>query len=460
MDAAGLEVSVRLLALGLCAASITGCEQSPSSASSPTAGSASAALSGSAVAASPSASATASASASADATSAASVYEAAPRNVVTGGKVDGKALRAANVERLSKDVSPVTVLRAGGEEGAAARLGRELCEAVVPKRPPKTPVMLKPNLCGFDALKSAAAAGGDNGVTGRTTDPEFVRGVIQCLRARGHDSITIAEGCAIPHEQFLKVAEVSGYRAMAAEEGVPLVAMDDDGVFDVEGDKPGLPLDVEGIEDSNVPTLLMPKVLAEHIERGMWLSLPKIKAHRFSVVSVGIKGMQGVVMLSDATPTHRQKWRNHKELIGYLKGKEGAKENRKQYVDALNVFADRVIDVLEIAAPDAVLAEGLPAMGGDGFKELKPVADQVVIGGTNAVTVSKVAAQFLGLYDSEKLALGLRGLKTSPLITRAAERYGLDLDQVKLTGNGASLVSAPRPVHFTSIAPFSVHHTP
>jgi len=456
MDAVGLEVKRQLLALGVASSALMACEPSPDPASVATS-SASPAPPSAASSQGDAPAAAASASASVDATSGASAPVAEPRNVVTGGTVDGKALRALNVARLSKDQSPVTVLRAGSGDQTAVDLGRRLCEAVVPKRPPKTPVMLKPNLCGFDALRNAKANGGDNGVSGRTTDPEFVRGVIHCLKARGHDAITIAEGCAVPHKQFLKVAEVSGYRAMAAEEKVALVAMDDDGVFDVEGDKPGLPLGITGIEDSHVPTLLMPKVLAEHIEHGMWLSLPKIKAHRFSVVSVGIKGMQGVVMLSDATPTHRQKWRNHKELLGYIKGKKGAKENRKQYVDALNVFADRVIDVLEIAAPDAVLAEGLPAMGGDGFKEMRPVADQVAIGGTNTVTVSKVAAQFLGLYDSDKLALGLRGLKTSPLITRAAKRYGLDLDAVTLTGDGADLVTAPRPVHFTSIAPFSVH---
>lgn len=35
--------------------------------------------------------------------------------------------------------------------------------------------MIKPNICGFDGLKDAAKTG-DDGVKGRTTDPEFVRG--------------------------------------------------------------------------------------------------------------------------------------------------------------------------------------------------------------------------------------------------------------------------------------------
>ncbi len=64
---------------------------------------------------------------------------------------------------------------------------------------------------------------------------------------------------------------------MAREEGVHLVAMDDDGVFDVEGDQPGKPLAISGIAGSHVPTLLLPKVLAEHLDHGLFLSLPRSK---------------------------------------------------------------------------------------------------------------------------------------------------------------------------------------
>ena len=35
-----------------------------------------------------------------------------------------------------------------------------------------------------------------------------------------------------------------------------------------------------------MPTLLVPKILAEHLDHGLFLSLPKIKAHRYAVVSL------------------------------------------------------------------------------------------------------------------------------------------------------------------------------
>src|SRR6185437_9600626 len=202
------------------------------------------------------------ASASVDAvTQASTPYNPGPSVIASGGTVDGAALRKRHAARLASDTSPVTVLT--GE--TALDLGKRICEAVVPRRPPATPVLLKPNLCGFDSIKDPDKFHGDDGVHGRGTDVEFSRGVVQCLKARGHTKITIAEGCGISHKHWLNVAHLTGYDVMAREEGVALVALDDDGVFDVEGDQPGKPLPISGIRQTHVPTLLVPKILAEHL---------------------------------------------------------------------------------------------------------------------------------------------------------------------------------------------------
>ena len=411
-----------------------------------------------------SASASASASAAVDAVSHASAhYEPGP-SVMTTGSVDGAALRKRHVARLAADTSAVTVLRGD----SARELGKRICEAVTPRRPPETPVLLKPNLCGFDSIKDPDKFHGDDGVHGRSTDVGFTRGVVQCLKARGHTKITIAEGCGISHKHWLEVAHLTGYDVMAREEGVTLVAMDDDGVFDAEGG-PGKPLAITGIGATHVPTLLLPKVLAEHLDHGLFLSLPKLKAHRYAVVSLAIKGMQGTVMFSDKSPAYKQKWRSHKELGKYLdlrKGKDEdggtvtPEESRALYVSTLMTFAERMVDVLEISTPDAVLVDGAPAMGGDGFQVLKPSAELVAIGGTNPVLVDRVGAAFLGLWNQPALARELGGHGTSPLIEVAARRYKLNLEAPALVGDGAALLASPRPVHFKAMAPFSIDLDP
>ncbi len=373
---------------------------------------------------------------------------------VTTETIDVAPLRAARRARLAQP-SPVTVLRGG----SARELGDRICQGVVPDRPKDTPVLVKPNLGGFDWFKDPAKNGGDDGVRGRITDPEFVRGIVRCLKARGFTSVTIAEGWGATHKDWERLVRLSGYEAMAREEGVPLVALDDDGVFDHDQAHgfPGRPVGVRGMERTRVPTLLVPKLLADVLDHGLFISAPKIKAHRFGVVSMSVKGVQGTIMLSDAAPVFRQKWRMHKELGKYLDQRaKKLPEDRALYVSALETFAERIADVLEVEAPDVVLADGAPMMGGDGFQRLVPSEELVAVGGTNPILVDRVGAQLLGLWDNADLARELGGHATSPLLEVAAKRFGLDLTSPVVTGDGADLLRAPRPVRFYGMAPFSI----
>lgn len=382
--------------------------------------------------------------------------EDADTPVEVSGEVDATALRARNRARLAADHSPVFVLQGSGAH-AAFDLGQRLCEAVVPHKPAETPFLLKPNLGGFDWFKDPAKTGGDDGVRGRTTDPEFVRGVVRCLRARGHEHVTIAEGWGATHKDWEQLVQVTGYARMAREENVALVALDDDGVFDVQGDQPGKPLGVRGMEATGMPTLLVPKLLADTLAHGVFISLPKMKAHRYAVFSLSVKGMQGTIMTSDKAPAFHNKWRTHRELVPWMKKQGQGKEDRAEYVASLEKFADRIADVLEVEAPDVVLAEGAPMMGGDGFEKLWPSVEKVAVGGTNPILVDRVGAQLLGLWDRDELARELGGHRTSPLLETAAKRFGVDIASPAVTGDGAALLSTPRPAHLVAMASFAIH---
>jgi hypothetical protein len=114
-------------------------------------------------------------------------------------------------------------------------------------------------------------------------------------------------------------------------------------------------------------------------------------------------------------------------------------------------------DVLEIAAPHVTLAEGAPAMGGDGFGKRWPSDEDVAIGGTNPILVDRVGAQYLGLWDNADLARELGGHRTSPLIEAAAKRFGVDVTSPAVKGDGAALLATKRPVHLVGMSGFALH---
>ncbi len=388
-----------------------------------------------------------------DTISHASDYAGSAAPVATTETFDGAAARSRIRARLAADKSPVHLLTGS----SAFELGQRICEQVVPHVASATPILLKPNLGGFDWFRDPKSNHGDNGVTGRTTDPEFVRGVIRCLKQRGHQKITVADGFTGQASDWNRLVKISGYAAMTTAEGVPLVAMDDDGVFDVLGDKPGKPVAITGMEKTSVPTLLMPRVLAWHLQHGLYISLPKIKTHRYAVFSIGIKAQQGTVFYSDAAPAFHQRGRSHREIGKALKlVKAKAANAREVYVASLEKFAQRMADVLEVQAPDIVLAEGAPAMSGDGFAQLFPSVERVAIGGSNVVTVDRIGAEFLGLWNNALLAKELGGHSTSPLLEVAAKQLGIDITAPLVTGDGAGLLAKPRPYYLVGMANFVV----
>jgi hypothetical protein len=144
----------------------------------------------------------------------------------------------------------------------------------------------------------------------------------------------------------------------------------------------------------------------------------------------------------------------HRELGPLL---EKGKMNRKAYVASLEMFAERIADVLEVEAPDVVLAEGAPAMGGDGFGHMWPSQESFAVGGTNPILVDRIGAEMLGLWNNAELAKELGGHATSPLLETAAKRFGVDITGPAVTGDGASLLETPHPVHFVSMAGFALH---
>jgi hypothetical protein len=113
----------------------------------------------------------------------------------------------------------------------------------------------------------------------------------------------------------------------------------------------------------------------------------------------------------------------HREINPWLQAwRRDQTDDRDAYVDALEKFAQRIVDVLEIELPDAVLIDGVPPVAGDGFALIEPFDEGLAIGSTNPVLADAVAMEWMGYLDNAELEREIRH-RTSPVLEEAANRF-------------------------------------
>lgn len=85
--------------------------------------------------------------------------------------------------------APVYVIK----RDSAEKLGYDAIKTLNPDIDKNKPVLIKPNIGGFVNIKK----GKDNGVDGRITNPDFVKGVIKYLKEKGVKDIAIGESWGV-----------------------------------------------------------------------------------------------------------------------------------------------------------------------------------------------------------------------------------------------------------------------
>jgi len=332
------------------------------------------------------------------------------------------ALVAAHRARMRRERrAEVHVLRT--RDGEAA--GRRLCEEVVPRRPAATPVLIKPNLAGINLLRPHRI---DDGIQLRTTGIEFLRGVVRCLKARGHREISIVEVWSRP-EQLEDWQRATGLDRLLEEEDVKYYGLYDDRGPDGDLAPTFAAPNADAVRLQS--GLRLPRVVARHLRDGLFISVPRLKMHRFAVMTLAIKNNMGLVVLEGAEAPRSGAGRMHSELGAWLhRFRNQHDDDRAAYTAALEAFAERIVDVLEIALPDATLIDGVPPVAGDGFALIEPLDDGVAIGSTNPVFAEAVAIEYMGYLDNADLAREI-GHASPPLVEEAARRFWQTTDVLR-----------------------------
>ncbi|MEM2446376.1 MAG: DUF362 domain-containing protein [Candidatus Bathyarchaeia archaeon] len=236
---------------------------------------------------------------------------------------------------------------------------------------PSKPVLIKPN---YIVAKHPS--------TGMTTDSRVVEGIIKFLKEHGVNNLIIGEGSgwADTFEAF----RVAGVDKVAEKWNIRLVDFNKDRFVEV------YPPD---------PLALKKVIVAETALKSCIISVPKLKIHRLTVVTLGIKNMMGAL------------------------ASKGSLHNGNLH--------ENIADLASALKPSLTVIDGITA--GEGHETNgRPVEMNLVIAGADPVAVDAVGAAVMGVTPTEVKHLVLaekKGLGTCRL--NEIEIIGEPIEKVK-----------------------------
>jgi uncharacterized protein (DUF362 family) len=230
----------------------------------------------------------------------------------------------------------------------------------------KKPILIKPNY-----LNSKHPS------TGITTDSRVIEGVVKFLKQRKtKEEIVIGEGSGFA--DTFDAFKVAGVDAVAERWGVKLVDLNKDEFVDVY---PPNPLSLKKVR------------VAKTALESTIISVPKLKLHRITTVTLSLKNMMGVLA-------------------------------SKGSMHMGTSLSENIADLASVLKPGLAVVDGIIA--GEGHENSgNPVEMNLVIAGTDPVAVDAVGAAVMGISPTEVKHLVL------------AEKKGLgtsDLEQITILG--------------------------
>ncbi|MCS7114661.1 MAG: DUF362 domain-containing protein [Nitrososphaerota archaeon] len=211
--------------------------------------------------------------------------------------------------------------------------------------------------------------------TGITTDSRVVEGIVKFLKDNGKSNIVIGEGSGFA--DTFQAFKVAGIDKVAERWNVKLVDLNKDVFVEVY---PPNPLSLKKVK------------VAKTAHESLIISVPKLKLHRMTTVTLGLKNMMGALAY---------KGRMHD---GHL--------------------SENIADLASVLKPSLTVIDGIIA--GEGHETSgNPVEMNLVIAGADPVAVDAVGAAVMGVSPQEVKHLVL------------AEKKGLgtcNLDRIEILG--------------------------
>jgi len=193
------------------------------------------------------------------------------------------------------------------------------------------------------------------------TDPRVLEALVLILKDHGARRVLVAEGRSVnllhcnsgPREAF----EDSGLADVVRRVGGEILGWDEEDF---------IPVDVPGGELYD--TINIPKSI---VEADAFISVPKLKTHCQTEITVGMKSMQGVFSVEDKVNYHNE------------------------------AFPWKMVDILRVAKPHLTIVDGLICGEGYGPIYTEPVEMNLIVSSEDVVAIDAVCAAVMGIEPFE-----------------------------------------------------------
>ncbi len=238
-------------------------------------------------------------------------------------------------------------------------------------------VLLKPNLLFGKSPEKAV-----------TTHPSIVRGMIQIVReAGGIPSI----GDSPSVGSLTWTAERAGIKSLAETMKCPLV----------EFNRPVLPPEGGG------KTFKQLEVDQAVLEADVVISLPKLKTHSLTLLTLGVKNLFGCVPGPQKPLWHLKAGKNPE------------------------TFARILVDIYEVIRPRLTLLDGIVGMEGNGPNSGRPIPMGLIMASDDSLSLDQIVCDLLGIS------------RESLLTNRVAFEQGMGKDPIEVQGESLEASRVP-----------------
>lgn len=193
--------------------------------------------------------------------------------------------------------------------------------------------------------------------SGVCTDPRVLEALTSILLKQGCEKVLVGEGTSVDIEHARDAFRNTGLDKAIKHAGGEVVYLDEE---------PYTEVDIPG--GRTFKKLSLPKVI---LDSDVYVSVPKMKTHLMTLVTLGIKNSQGILSLRDKKRFHRED------------------------------FHLKMVDVIKAAKPNLVVIDGIIAGEGLGPIYPNPVEMNLIIASTDVVAADAVASAVMGIDPFE-----------------------------------------------------------